>query len=61
MPENRWHIESKMREMSPKRVTLPTLHGFRLQFDVVLCRAKDNVAHVEGTSGTRPDATSISS
>jgi len=29
MPENRWHIESKMREMSPKRVTLPTLHGFR--------------------------------
>jgi len=30
MPENRWHIESKMREMSPKRVTLPTLHGFRI-------------------------------
>jgi len=29
MPENRWYIESKMREMSPKRVTLSTLHGFR--------------------------------
>lgn len=30
MPENRWYIESKMREMSPKRVTLSALHGFRL-------------------------------
>lgn len=29
-----------------------------LQFDVALCRARDNVAHSEGTSGTRPDATS---
>jgi len=30
MPENRWYIESKMRGMSPKRVTLSTLHGFRI-------------------------------